>query len=500
MNPLSRLSFWQLSIISGLLIGLAYPPLPFGFLAWFGIVPLLVLFQQASVWQGFRFGFLASITANLVSLYWIGFNSGAGFTVVLLSLIGADLDLAIFWGIIGFLLTWIMQKSRIGIICTPLLWVMMEYLRGMGPLGFPWIDLALTQTNYLSLIQIAEVTGPSGIAFWIITLNICFLVLLDQNSKRKRSASIILILICIIGFYGYQRINVVEDSIIPEISVAVTQSNIDPNDKWDRSNRKQVFATMHALLDSAINLQPDLILWPESAVPALLRTSRASRKPFHDKIIASNIPLLAGTVDRYTDDQGNRQYYNGSILLNTDNTVDIYHKIHLVPFAEYIPLSEKFPKLKKLNFGQANFLQGKEFTLFTLDSVKFSNLICYESSIPNLVRKFVEQGAQFLTIESNDGWLGSTSGPYQHFAISKLRAVENRIAIARSANTGISGVILPSGRVVEKIPLGERDIAFSYLPLRRNSTIYTKYGNYFAWICTTVMLIFIGFTWINRNS
>jgi apolipoprotein N-acyltransferase len=132
--------------------------------------------------------------------------------------------------------------------------------------------------------------------------------------------------------------------------------------------------------------------------------------------------------------------------------------------------------------------------------VKFSNLICYESSIPNLVRKFVEQGAQFLTIESNDGWLGSTSGPYQHFAISKLRAVENRIAIARSANTGISGVILPSGRVVEKIPLGERDIAFSYLPLRRNSTIYTKYGNYFAWICTTVMLIFIGFTWINRNS
>ncbi|MFC1550498.1 apolipoprotein N-acyltransferase [Candidatus Neomarinimicrobiota bacterium] len=500
MNRLSSLSFWQLSVISGLLIGLAYPPLPFGFFAWFGIVPLLILFQQASAGQGFRFGFLASITANLISLYWIGFNSGAGFVVVLLSLIGAVLYLAIFWGIFGFILTWVLKNSRIGIICAPLLWVIMEYLRSIGPLGFPWVDLALTQTNYLPLIQLAEVTGPSGIAFWIITLNICFLVFLDQTSNRKRSASIILILIFIVSFYGYQRINSVEASINPDISVVVTQPNINPNDKWDRSNRKQVFSTMHSLLDSAITLQPDLILWPESAVPAILRTSIVSRRPYHEKVISSNIPLLAGTVDRITDDQGNRHYFNGSIFLNTDNSVNMYHKIHLVPFAEYIPLSEKFPKLKELNFGQGNFLPGKEFTLFNLDSVKFSNIICYESSIPNLVRKFVKMGAQFLTIESNDGWLGSTSGPYQHFALCKLRAIENRIAIARSANTGISGVIFPSGKVVEKIPLGEKNIIFSHLPLSGKLSFYTKFGNYFAWICTAVMLIFIGITWINRNS
>ena len=153
-----------------------------------------------------------------------------------------------------------------------------------------------------------------------------------------------------------------------------------------------------------------------------------------------------------------------------------------------------------MNFGQGNFIPGKEFTLFNLDSVKFSNIICYESSIPNLVRKFVKMGAQFLTVESNDGWLGSTSGPYQHFALCKLRAIENRIAIARSANTGISGVIFPSGKVVEKIPLGEKNIIFSHLPLKGELSFYTKFGNYFAWICTAVMLIFIGITWINRNS
>ena len=125
----------------------------------------------------------------------------------------------------------------------------------------------------------------------------------------------------------------------------------------------------------------------------------------------------------------------------------------MVPFAEYIPFSRYFPILKKLNFGQGNFSQGEEYTVFKVDSIQFSNIICYESSLPDIFREFIKRGAQFLSIQANDGWLGNSSGPYQHFELAKLRAIENRISVVRSANTGISGIILPTGRVMEKISI-----------------------------------------------
>ena len=274
---------------------------------------------------------------------------------------------------------------------------------------------------------------------------------------------------------------------------------MDPNEKWEKDNRNQTFDLMHQLLDEAIEYGPDMILWPETALPSYLRLSSKDRHPLQKKVNIYEIPLLSGTIDReYTEDI-KPVYFNGSIFFQAKKPPEIYHKVKLVPFAEYVPLSGYFPSLNELNFGQGNFTAGKEFTLFQFDNIPFSNLICYESSLPDIVRKFVLNGSEFITIQANDGWLGKTSGPYQHFEIAKMRAIENRRSIVRSANTGISGIISPTGKIIKKIALGERSVSKGIISLSDRITFYTKYGNILGKWISLIFILSAGLTlWIKR--
>ncbi|MBU0528973.1 apolipoprotein N-acyltransferase [bacterium] len=499
MDSILKRPHWQLALLSGVLIGLSYPPLHLGFLAWFGLIPLIHVILNVKSGQAARLAFLASITANFISLYWIGFNSGAGFLPVFASLVGAVLYLGIFWAGLGYFVSSIEKRSSQGLIALPFVWVTMEFLRSLGALGFPWINLALTQTVYLPLIQIADITGSYGISFWIILINIGFYLAIISKDKRKYLIFTSLVFLLVFSF-GIIRINTIDDIKTHPVTIAITQPNINPDEKWDPESREQNFALMHDLLDSALNLNPDLVLWPESAVPTYLRLSSLRRRPITTKLAKFNVPLLSGTVDRIINSDGEKIYYNSTIFIKPDDSIKMYNKIHLVPFAEYIPLSEKFPTLKKLNFGQGNFTSGKEYTVFELDSVKFSNLICYESSMPKAVRNFIKNGAQFITIQANDGWLGNSAGPYQHFELARLRAVENRVPIVRCANTGISGVINPIGIVQQKIPLGNEAIIIADILPIQNLTFYTKYGEIFAVLCIIISLIIFTSAWINRTK
>ena len=242
-------------------------------------------------------------------------------------------------------------------------------------------------------------------------------------------------------------------------------------------------------------MKPDLILWPEAALPVYMRVS-SKRHQYEKQVMDLGIPILMGTADYKKNSKG-REVYNGAIYLGVKGN-KMYHKKFLVPFAEYIPLSQQFSILKKLNFGQANFTAGTEFTLFPLDSIQFSNLICYESSYPMAARGFVQNGAQFLTIEANDAWLQNSSGVRQHFELARLRAVELRTGIVRSANTGISGIIYPSGKVAKKINYGEQVVFMGKVPLNQGMTFFTRYGSVFAHMCFILTLIQI--IWFIRRS
>lgn len=499
MNTIFSRPYWQSALLSGGLVGLAYPPLHLGFLAWIGFIPLFHIWLHCDPKSSAKYSYLAAITANLISLYWIGLNSGAGFAPVFASLVGAILYLGIYWYLFGMAVSWVHGRTGMGLYCVPFLWVTMEWVRSFGSLGFPWINLALTQTDYLPVIQIAEVTGTYGIAFWLMVINMGVYLLLNKMGEQKKILTLTgIIFISIWLFGGIRYFSVLNAPAAKQVTISAIQPNIDPNEKWERSNRYKNIALMDSLLEKAIQLKPDMVLWPETALPAYLRLSASVRKPLQKRMEKAGIPLLSGTVDRTIGEKGEKYYYNGSIMIYPDGRLKMYYKIHLVPFAEYIPLSGYFPILKKLNFGQANFTMGKEYTVFGIDSVKFSNVICYESSLPQLVRKFVREGAQFITIQANDGWLGKSSGPYQHFELARLRAVENRLTIIRSANTGISGVIYPSGKIVEKVPLGVQKVFLAKFPIMKNSSIYALYGDVFAMVITIISIVLLGYAWVKR--
>jgi apolipoprotein N-acyltransferase len=489
-----------LSLLSGLFIGLSYPPFPLGFFAWFGFIPLFISLEGCNYKESLKYGYLSGITAHFIVLYWIGFNSGAGFLPVFLSLIGAVFYLALFWGLFAITVQYFLREKTKFLWFAPLIWITMEWIRSLGPLGFPWMDLALTQSRFIYFIQIMDVTGSSGVSLWILILNVLLYFSITVR-KGKRIYSIAAIgLLSILWLHGSQKINSVEnDSVGKSIVVAITQPNVDPNEKWEKDNRNQTFDLMHQLLDEAIEYGPDMILWPETALPSYLRLSSKDRHPLQKKVNIYEIPLLSGTIDReYTEDI-KPVYFNGSIFFQAKKPPEIYHKVKLVPFAEYVPLSGYFPSLNELNFGQGNFTAGKEFTLFQFDNIPFSNLICYESSLPDIVRKFVLNGSEFITIQANDGWLGKTSGPYQHFEIAKMRAIENRRSIVRSANTGISGIISPTGKIIKKIALGERSVSKGIISLSDRITFYTKYGNILGKWTSLILILSAGLTlWIKR--
>jgi apolipoprotein N-acyltransferase len=178
----------------------------------------------------------------------------------------------------------------------------------------------------------------------------------------------------------------------------------------------------------------------------------------------------------------------------------MYTKLKLVPFGEFVPLSDVLSFLDNFNMGlMGNFEHGGTYTVFEMDSLKFSNMICYDSSFPSVARKFVRKGAQMLTIQTNDGWWLHTSGAYQHFEIARLRAVENRVPVVRSANTGISGYFHPTGSHDGRIGFNEQGIVLAEITPAHQASFYARFGDAFGWMITLISFGFIGLGWARKS-
>ena len=478
-------------IISGFTTGLAFHPLGLGFLAWGSFVPLIHVFNISHFRKNIIYGYIFGLSFNLTAFYWIGVNSGADFITVLGSLFAAVFYLAFFWAVAGLLFSLISKGDQhiSGNIFFPFIIVLIEYVRSFGALGFPWSNLALTQSNYIYFIQFIEVTGTYGVSFFIIGFNVILYNVVQKKISLLKGLSFILLIIIGLSIAGAGRILSLPKSN-QKISVAVVQPNVNPNTKW--LNKKKIIAFMDSLHQESIKFKPDLIVFPETALPSYLVRDNRTRGALQSKVNSSDIPLLTGTI--HTSFENNfRYYYNSSMFIIPQKKYELYSKIHLVPFAEYDLIPSIFHPLTKLNINidRGNFKSGNNYKVFKHENLLFSNLICYESSIPKISRTFVSKGAEFLIIQANDGWLGSSFGPYQHFELARLRAIENRIPIIRCANTGISGIINIDGSIKTKVQLNEEKIIFESLSSNKNGSFYTKYGDIFAIIISIIILIVI---------
>ena len=419
--------------------------------------------------------------------------------VSMLSMAGAVFYLGIFWAAFAALISFIHRRTGKGLMAAPFLWVAIELLRTFGSLGFPWINLAVTQSTYLPVIQMLEITGTYGVAFWIILVNAALYGILVSDDKKVSSALPIVIFL-LPWVFGGIRLWMWNEPSGEKVKIAIVQPNVNAVDKWDQSKRKGLFSLMDSLHEEANALKPDLVLWPESALPTYLRTNTATRRPIMKRIKASGIPLLTGIPDKRTDASGNIRYFNSTIFLKPDESQTMYTKLKLVPFGEFVPLSNVLSFLDKFNIGlMGNFEHGGTYTVFEMDSLKFSNMICYDSSFPSVARAFVGKGAQFLTIQTNDGWWLHTSGAYQHFELARLRAVENRVPVVRSANTGISGYFHPTGSHDGKIGFNEQGIVLAEITPPNQLSFYARFGDAFGWLMTLISFGFIGLGWARKS-
>jgi apolipoprotein N-acyltransferase len=497
-----------LAPLSGILLILSFPNFDLEFLAWFALVPLFYSIEGKGLFHGFRLGFLTGLVSFLGILYWIivaVHTYGnvplilSGFILLLLVVY-----LSLFIGAFAFLTRFIQIRSGLRtILFSPLLWVALEYLRSFLLTGFPWANLAYSQYLNLPFIQMAEITGPYGPSFVIVLVNATLFFVLYHWSKRTFPfREVVVTVIILLGFlvYGYLKIGMVDRQVAhdPPLRVALVQGNIDQSIKWDESFQKETLKIYGRLSLKVAEGKPDLIIWPETATPFFFQDAQEYQPFVLDISKKTNAFLLFGTPS-YKVQKGKVNHYNSAYLVSpVGDLVGKYDKIHLVPFGEYVPMQDLLFFIGSLGEGIGDFKSGKEIFNFSLPQGKFGVLICFEIIFPDLCRRFVKEGANFLVTITNDAWFGKTSAPYQHFSTATFRAVENRVFMARAANTGITGFIDPKGRIVKQGGIFTEEAMNGMIRLSGQKTFYTLYGDIFAWACSAFAILLIAYALIRR--
>ncbi len=490
-----------LSLLSGMLLILSFPQFDLEFLAWFALIPLFFSVEGKGRRHSFELGFLTGIIAFLGILYWVivavhtyGNVPLIPSGLILLLLVAY---LSLFIGAFAFLTRFLQMRSGLQtILFTPLLWVGLEYVRTFLLTGFPWADLGYSQYLNLPLIQIADVTGVYGLSFVIVLVNATLFGVLRQWSKRifpVREVIFTALLLLGLFIYGYSKMGIVARQMIqnPALKIGLVQGNIDQSVKWDKSFQKETLKTYARLSSKVAEEKPDLIIWPETATPFFFQDAEEYQPLILDIPKRTNAFLLFGSPS-YKVEKGKVSHYNSAYLVSpSGNLVGKYDKIHLVPFGEYVPMQRLLFFIGSLGEGIGDFKSGKEMFNFPLPRDKFGVLICFEIIFPDLCRRFVKGGANFLVTITNDAWFGRTSAPYQHFSIAAFRAVENHVFVARAANTGITGFIDPRGKILREGRIFMEEAMSGTIRLSNQKTFYTLYGDVFAWLCSALSILFL---------
>ena len=499
------------SLLSGILLILSFPNVDLEFLAWFALVPLFYSIEGKGLFQSFKLGFLTGLISFLGILYWIivaVHTYGnvplilSGF--ILLLLVGY---LSLFIGAFAFLTRFIQTRSGFQtILFAPILWAALEYLRSFFLSGFPWANLGYSQYLNHPFIQMADITGVYGLSFVIVLVNATLYWVFHQWSKKIFPIrEVVITALILLGFltYGYLRMWAIDRQMAYQSSlrISLVQGNIDQSIKWDESFQKETLKIYERLSLKVGEEKPDLIIWPETATPFFFQEAQEYQPMVLNIPMKTKAFLLFGSPS-YKIEKGKINHYNSAYLVSpSKDLVGRYDKIHLVPFGEYIPLRELLFFIEStIGEGIGNFKSGKVIYNFSLPQGKLGVLICFEIIFPDLCRRFVKNGADFLVTITNDAWFGRTSAPSQHFSIATLRAVENRVFIARAANTGISGLIDPKGKILKQGEIFTEEAINGTIRLNKSKTFYTLYGDVFAWICTAFSIILLSGSTLYRRG
>jgi apolipoprotein N-acyltransferase len=515
-----------LAVLSGILLGFSFPPSPFYSLAYIAFIPIFYLFVRINSYsQITKYSYVFLMVFHLLTVYWTG-----GFTVgkdIWMMTAGAAVIFIHPLFFIPFILCAFIIRKRIGLIpglsAFALFWTSFEYLHSLGEYSFPWLTIGNSQAYDVSRIQMIEYTSVYGLSLLVFSFNIIAFIVLWKMANgwwKLRSFLVFGILIFLVMLYFapviYGNWIIKKHSVELEktIRVGVIQPNFDPWEKWGEGSGGKwnsynfQFDTYLEETKKLANSKPDIIIWPETAIPFHILSPRYERflyslqslvdtlqlpiftgLPVVEYFNSQKAPATAqkiGTTDIFVES------YNSAVMFEPKRRLSKIHKKSiLVPFAERIPYAETFRFLiepLKWNVGISGWGKGEDTLVYSLELrdstiTKYSGMICYESAYPSYVREFVKRGAEFLIVITNDSWWGNTSGAYQHASFASLRAVETRRWIVQCANGGISMLVDPTGTPHMATSLYSKAQFIGEIGLQKNESFYVKYGDIVAQVC-----------------
>ena len=453
------------SLISGLMLGLSFPPFHLGFLAWIFLIPLFQIFNKAiKLSEKIILFYIAGFTSYAIITHWVALNSGTSVQVAIISYLAICIFYSFYWVLFCLILHTFEKRKlsyEIQLLLIPFVWVFIENLRDIGPLAAPWLNFSLTQTGYNRLIQVVSLHEDLS-SYIIILLNVLVYRFISLKQKKYIYSFISLLLInALVGQILITNYN--STNFQKQINVSIGQPVIYPDEKWNPQLKNRNANIMNDLLEKSLESNPDVIVWPEAALTSFLAVSNSRERIKLQKKITDSA-LITGIPQRmYLNNE--LKVYNSAIFLRPDGFYDTYQKIFLVPFAEYVPFFKKW--LSKINQfdDMGSFTAGENYNIFQIGDIKSSILICYDSSSFKIAKKMVDKGAEIIFVITNDSYVGKAM-PYQHFEHAKLRSIELGVPVVQSANNGISGIILPSGEVLIKSEIDERNVYNKIIKLK----------------------------------
>ncbi len=515
---------WRLVIGGALLTCAAYPPFHLFLPSFLCLIPAVWLILEGAddprpvrrhLAQGFWFG----LVANGLLLHWMVVALWHFTPLSVLGYAGAVIGLALYSAVLFAVTGWVMRTTRLSVLLIfPLLWTALEWIVGhQGDFRFPWLGLGTSLTGYPTVVQLADIVGARGVTWLLVLANVA-LALAWRHRAMRRQAGVLAggvgIGIVVALMYGVVRERTVD--LRTAGKVTVVQPNIGYEEKWEQAQQDSIVnGLLHltaealrgneSLLEKARSRDPDLVVWPEVAVPGYFRQNPIWMVNVREFGGATRTSIFLGALDFAQTEEGRVEFYNAAYLFNDWGLSDrypVYHKRYLVPITERVPIAG--PRwIHSRFFG--GFTPGTALPVYELglrgsDTVlRFGALICYESAFENLARGYRRNGAEFLLNITNDAWFGRTIGPYQHAAHLVMRAIENRVGIARAANSGISEFVDPLGREHQRTALNVRTFETREILTTDGVTLYARLGDWVGTLSLLATVCLVGYTLWRRR-
>ena len=486
-----------------MLLALSFPKYGHPAAAFVALVPLLVaisgwsgrdgVIPGVSVRRGFTLGLITGFIHFAGTVYWTGatVSTFGGLPVIVAVIVAALLALymAAYIAATCAASAFLIRHLNIrGLYLFPLAWVGAEYLRGVVFGGFPWIPLGNTMVTLLPIAQLASALGVFGLSLFVAFVNVGFATTaLTAGRPRLIAASTTFAAIATVSIWGGMRLASNELTSGAPIKIGLIQGNIAQTDKWNPARAGMILERYLQLTQQAADDGAQFIMWPESSTPFYFEED-PSGTIVRRMVRQLGRPLLLGSDEFEQSDPP--RHYNSAFMLDTGGaTAAVYRKIQLVPFGEYVPFQRLLFFVGPLVEAVSAFSRGTRVTMLPVEGHMVSTAICYEVTYPALAREAVRQGSEMLTTITNDAWYGESSAAFQHFEMAAMRAIEQGRYLARAANTGISGIIDPYGRILVRTSLFETAAVVGEARFVQQKTLYARIGDVVAFVSMAITLL-----------